>query len=133
MDKIGEANKPLEARVEDLMEEERQKDQEKTDNIPSDADEEGIDTKSFLMTEMKFGLQFVFRMSDSILPGENVPEFSCMGLVEGNSVKMVSKGDYEGSFFVMVFYPKDFTNDAHRGIQAIFLPLGAPNNVVYMG
>ena len=84
MDKIGEANKPFEARVEDLMEEERQKEQERADKIPSDADEEGIDTKSFLMTEMKFGLDFVFRMSDSVFPKEGEDILNLMAHLVAN-------------------------------------------------
>ena len=108
MDKIGEANKPFEARVEDMMEDERQKEQEKTDTKPADDDDKGIDTNAFLMTEMKFGLDFVFRMSDPVLPGEHVPDFACKGLV-GDGVKMVTNEDYKGNYFVMVFYPKDFT------------------------
>ena len=108
MDKIGEASKPFEARVEDMMENERTTEQEKTVHEPADDEDKGIDTNAFLMTEMKFGLDFVFRMSDPVLPGEIVPDFVCKGLV-GDNEKMVSRADYEGSFFVMVFYPKDFT------------------------
>ena len=64
MDKIGKAKKSVEACVEDMMEDERNKKQE---TVPAPADDEkGIDTKAFLMTEMKFGLDFVFRMYDSI-------------------------------------------------------------------
>jgi hypothetical protein len=54
------SKKPFEARVEDMMEDERQKEQEKTDTKPVDNDDTGIDTSAFLMTEMKFGLDFVF-------------------------------------------------------------------------
>ena len=53
------------------------------------------------MTEMKFGLDFVFRMSDSILPGEMLPAFYCKGLL-GDSVKMVSMEDNKGTFLVLV-------------------------------
>ena len=58
---------------------------------------------------MNFGLNFVFRMSDSILSGEMVPIFYCKGLV-GDSKKMVSMEYYKGTFLVLVFHPKDFTN-----------------------
>merc|ERR1712142_1011308 len=110
MDKIGEANKPFEARVEDMMEDERQnkKEQENTDGKNSDDSKVDMDAKKFLMTEMKFGLGFVFRMSEPILPTEEVPDFSCKALVV-DSVKIVSKADYDGKFFAMIFYPKDFT------------------------
>ena len=103
MDKIGEASKPFEARVEDLMENGRKKEQEKTDTKPADDEEKGIDTNAFLLTEMKFGLEFVFRMSD--------PDFICNGLV-GDTEKIVTRGDYEGAYIVIVFYPKDFTGVA---------------------
>ena len=65
MDKIGEANKSFEACVEDMMEDERNKKQE---TVPAPADDvKRIDTKAFLMTEMKFGLDYVFRMSSCLL------------------------------------------------------------------
>ena len=93
-----------------MMEDERNKKQE-TVPAPTDDDEKGIYTKAFLMTEMKFGLDFVFRMSDSILPFVwlHLPAFYCKGLV-GESKKMVSMEDYKGAFLVLVFYPKDFTD-----------------------
>ena len=65
MDKTGEANKSFESCVEDMMED-RKKKKQITVPAPADDNEKGIDTKAFLMTEMKFGLDFVFRMSDSI-------------------------------------------------------------------
>ena len=111
MDKIGEASKPFEARVEDLMENDRKKEQEKTGTKPADHEEKGIDTNAFLLTEMKFGLEFVFRMSDPVFPGEMVPDFICNGLV-GDTEKIVTRGDYEGAYIVIVFYPKDFTGVA---------------------
>jgi len=114
MDKIGEANKPFEARVEDMMEDERQKEQEK-DNI-SDMDTNKIMAE--IRQDLKFGLDFVFRMSDPVLPGENVPDFSCKALV-GDSVKIVSKEDYEGSFFLMIFFPKDFTKEAEDILRLV--------------
>merc|ERR1712142_539416 len=120
MDKIGEANKPFEARVEDMMEDERQnkKEQENADGTRSDDGYVDIDTKKFLMTEMKFGLDFVFRMSEPILPTEEVPEFSCKALVV-DSVKTVSKADYDGQFFAMIFYPKDFTAEGKNILNLV--------------
>ena len=91
------------------MENGRKKEQEKTDTKPADDEEKGIDTNAFLLTEMKFGLDFVFRMSDPVFPGEMVPDFFCNGLV-GDTEKIVTRGDYEGSYIVIVFYPKDFTD-----------------------
>merc|ERR1739844_188263 len=113
MDKIGEGNKPFEARVEDLMEDQRQKEHEK-DNI-SDDSKEGTEK---IMDEMKFGVDFVFRMSDPVIPGEDVPKFSCKALV-GDSVKIVSKEDYEGSFFLMIFFPKDFTREGEDILRLV--------------
>ena len=95
--------------MEDLFEDGRKKEQEKTVNKPADDEEKGIDTKAFLMTEMKFGLEFVFRMSDPVFPGEMVPDFICKGLV-GDTEKLVTRADYEGAYVVIVFYPKDFTD-----------------------
>merc|ERR1719435_621695 len=92
------------------MEDRRQKEQEKADdgvNVNVNEDE-GIDTEDILVTEMKFGLDFVFRMCDPVLPGENVPDFSCKALV-GDGINMVSKSDYKGIFFALIFYPKDFS------------------------
>ena len=96
MDKIGEANKPFKACVEDMNEDEGNK--LETVPAPADDEEKGIDTKVFLMTEMKF----VFQMNGSILPGEMVPAFYCKGQV-GDSKKMVCMEDYKGTFIVLVF------------------------------
>ena len=102
-----------------MMEDERNKKQE-TVPAPTDDDEKGIYTKAFLMTEMKFGLDFVFRMSDSILPFVwlHLPAFYCKGLVE-DSKKMVSMEDYKGTFLVLVFYPKDFTDVGDATLKLI--------------
>ena len=114
MDNIGEANKPFEARKKDMMEDDKQKEQEK-DNI-SDMDTEKIMAE--IRQDLKFGVDFVFRMSDPVIPGEDVPEFSCKALV-GDSVKIVSKEDYEGSFFLMIFFPKDFTKEAEDILRLV--------------
>ena len=68
MDKIGEANKPFEARVSDLLEVERRKkdDDEKTVVVYQPKDVEVIDTSAFIKTDMKYGLDFVFRLVDSV-------------------------------------------------------------------
>ena len=57
---------------------------------------------------MKFGLDFVFRMSGTVFPGEIIPDFICKGLV-GDTEKMVTRGDFEGAYVVIVFNPIDFT------------------------
>ena len=69
MDKIGEANKPMEARVSDLLEEERRKkdDDEKTVVVYQPKDVDIIDTSAFIETKMEYGLDFVFRLSNSVL------------------------------------------------------------------
>ena len=90
------------------MEDSRQKEQEKTDTKPIDDEEKGFDTNAFLLTEMKFGFDFVFRMSGPVFPGEIIPDFICKRLV-GDTEKMVTRGDFEGAYVVIVFYPKDFT------------------------
>ena len=69
MDKIGEANKPMEARVSDLLEVERRKkdDDEKTVVVYQPKDVDIIDTSAFIETKMEYGLDFVFRLSNSVL------------------------------------------------------------------
>ena len=68
MDKIGEANKPFEARISDLLEVERRKkdDDEKTVVVYQPKDVEVIDTSAFIKTNMEYGLDFVFRLVDSV-------------------------------------------------------------------
>ena len=68
MDKIGEANKPFEARVSDLLEVERRKKDgdEKTVVVYQPKDVEVIDTSAFIKTNMEYGLDFVFRLVDSV-------------------------------------------------------------------
>ena len=58
MDKIGEANKPFEARVSDLLEVERRKkdDDEKTVVVYQPMDVEVIDTSTFIKTNKEYGL-----------------------------------------------------------------------------
>ena len=69
MDKIGEANKPMEARVSDLLEVERRKkdDNEKSVVVYQPKDVDIIDTSAFIETKMEYGLDFVFRLSNSVL------------------------------------------------------------------
>ena len=68
MDKIGEANKPFEARVSDLLEVERRKkgEDEKTVVVYQPKDVEVIDTSAFIKSKMEYGLDFVFRLVDSV-------------------------------------------------------------------
>ena len=68
MDKIGEANKPFEARFSDLLEVERRKkgEDEKTVVVYQPKDVEVIDTSAFIKTKMEYGLDFVFRLVDSV-------------------------------------------------------------------
>ena len=65
IDNIGEANKSFEACVEDIMGDEINKKQE-TVLAPAD-DVKRIDTKAFLIIEMKFGLDYVLRLSSCLL------------------------------------------------------------------
>ena len=68
MDKIGEANKDFSARVSDLMEVEKRKRKEddKTVVVYQPKDVEVIDTSAFIKTKMDYGLDFVFRLVDSV-------------------------------------------------------------------
>merc|ERR1711936_326500 len=99
MDKLGEGHKDFEVRVEDLID-------DRKETIEKNSD---IDNKILsLPDQLKFGLDYVFRLTDPVLPGEKVPSFVCKGLV-GDKENMVDMKDYEGEFLVVVFYPKDFT------------------------
>ena len=92
MDKIGEANKPFEARVEDHLQNERkknekeemEKEEEKQKKVVHKPEDVGVvDTSAFIKTKMLFGLDRVFRLSDPVIPGEKIPDFLCNGLVGG--------------------------------------------------
>ena len=71
MDKIGEANKPMSSRVEDLLEVERRKeDDEKSVVVYQPKDVDAIDTSAFIKTKMQYGLDRVFWLADPVHPGE---------------------------------------------------------------
>jgi len=109
MDKIGEANKPFEARVSDLLEVERRKKEgdEKTVVVYQPKDVEVIDTSAFIKTDMKYGLDFVFRLVDSVLPGEQMPAFVCPSLV-GDQEMLFNSDQLAGKTTLLLFYSKDF-------------------------
>ena len=82
MDKIGEANKPFEAWMDDLLEVERRKDNdEKSAVIYQPKDVDAIDTSAFIKTKMQYGLDHVFWLTDPVHPGEEMPEFLCHSVV----------------------------------------------------
>ena len=118
MDKIGEANKPFEARVDDLLEEERRKDEESksaTVNIPK---KETVDTYAFAKTKMELGIDFVFRLADSVLPGEQMPAFLCPGLV-GDQEELLISGSLLGKPTLLLFYPKDLAPDGEACLDMV--------------
>ena len=93
MDKIGEANKPMEARVADMIQDERKRKDEKQKDVvvykPRDVG--AIDTSAFIKSDMNYGLDRVFRLADALLPGELVPPFACPGLL-GDTVELFTSG-----------------------------------------
>ena len=108
MDMIGEGNKSFGHRVEDLMEAERRKDEEGKETIVYQPKDVGvIDTSAFIKTKMQFGLDHVFRLSDSVLPGEQMPPFLCPGLV-GDEARLVDSEEFLGKYLLLFFYSKDF-------------------------
>ena len=143
MDKIGEANKPFEARVSDLLEVERRKKEgdEKTVVVYQPKDVEVIDTSAFIKTDMKYGLDFVFRLVDSVnliqkskfrrhtwkpnlflkvLPGEQMPAFLCPSLV-GDQEMLFTSDQLAGKTTLLFFYSKDFGGDL-LFIRQVFQP-----------
>merc|ERR550517_1230052 len=109
MDKIGEASKPFEARVSDLLEVERRKKEkdDKTVVVYQPKDVEVIDTSAFIKTKMHYGLDFVFRLVDAVLPGEQMPAFVCPSLA-GDQEMLFTSGHLAGKTTLILFYPKDF-------------------------
>ena len=124
MDKIGEANKPMSARVEDMIRDERkrkdeerkdeerkdeeQKDEERKDKVVYQLRDVGaIDTGAFIKSDMKFGLDRVFRLADAVLPGELVPPFACPGLLGDTVVLFISDEELAGQPALILFYPED--------------------------
>ena len=108
MDKIGEANKPFEAREEDLLEVERRKeDDEKSVVVYQPKDVDAIDTSAFIKTKMQYGLDRVFWLADPVHPGEEIPEFLCPGLV-ADQEELVTSEMFAGKSLLLFFYPKDF-------------------------
>ncbi len=99
MDKIGEANKLMEARVADMIQDER-KDEERKD-------EERKDKVVYQPRDMKFGLDHVFRLADAVLPGELVPPFACPGLLGDTVVLFISDEELAGQPALILFYPED--------------------------
>ena len=108
MDKIGETNKPFEARVEDLLEVERRKeDDEKSVVVYQPKDVDAIDTSAFIKTKMQYGLDRVFWLADPVHPGEEMPELLCPGLV-ADQEELVTSEMFAGKSLLLFFYPKDF-------------------------
>ena len=117
MDKIGEANKPFEARVDDLLEERRKDEESKSVTVKRPKDD-AVDTYAFAKTKMELGMDFVFRLADSVLPGEQVPAFLCPGLV-GDQEELVTSESLLGKPTLLFFYPKDFGPEGEACLKAM--------------
>ena len=117
MDKIGEANKPFEARVDDLLEERRKDEESKSVTVKRPKDD-AVDTYAFAKTKMELGIDFVFRLADSVLPGEQVPAFLCPGLV-GDQEELVTSESLLGKLTLLLFYPKDLAPDGEACLDMV--------------
>ena len=126
MDKIGEANKPFEARVEDLLEVERRKeDDEKSVVVYQPKDVDAIDTSAFIKTKMQYGLDRVFWLADPVHPGEEIPEFLCPGLV-ADQEELVTSDMFAGKSLLLFFYPKDFGPEGEACLDVMAELAAAP-------
>jgi len=70
-------------------------------------DVEVIDTSAFIKTKMDYGLDFVFRLVDPVLPGEEIPAFVCPSLV-GDQEILFSSDQLADKTTLIFFYSKDF-------------------------
>ena len=118
MDKIGDANKPFEARVDDMLEEERRKDEERKSVITNTPKKQTMDTSAFAKTKVELGMDFVFRLADSVLPGEQVPAFLCPGLL-GDQEELVTSESLLGKPILLLFYPKDLASDGEACLDMV--------------
>ena len=123
MDKIGEAIKPMEACVADMMQDERkrkdkkQKDEERKDKVAYKPRDVGaIDTGAFIKSDMKFGLDRVFRLADAVLPGKLVSPFACPVLL-GDTVELFTSERLADLH--ALFYPEDIMPESMIAIYAL--------------
>merc|ERR1712025_1531735 len=92
LQQMGEAKKPLSAKVEERLFEKR-----KVDVLPMSES----NNQEFLM-------EHVFRGSNPVLPGEELPTFVCKGVIQGAGREFSSE-DFYGQNLLILFYPKNFT------------------------
>ena len=110
MDKIGEANIPIEVRVKEMIDDEKRKSEEakkKAEEENAKAEEEPPASEE----DFIFGTNFVFSLADPVFPGDPVPMFSCNCLVQGERIEVLRSSDLKDQAFVLLFYPKDFTTE----------------------
>merc|ERR1712025_262831 len=91
LQQMGEAKKPLSAKVEERLFEKR-----KVDVLPMSES----NNQEFLM-------EHVFRGSNPVLPGEDLPTFVCKGIFQG-AEREFSSEDFYGQNLLILFYPKNF-------------------------
>lgn len=92
LQQMGEAKKPLSAKVEERLFEKR-----KVEVLPMSES----NNQEFLM-------EHVFRGSNPVLPGEDLPTFVCKGVFQG-AEREFSSEDFYGQNLLILFYPKNFT------------------------
>ena len=118
MDKIGEAYKPFVARLDDLLEDERRKEADSKSATANIAKDETEDTSALAKTKVELGMDLVFRLADSVLPGEQVPTFLCPGLV-ADQEELVTSQSLLGKPTLLFFYPKDFGPEGEACLEAM--------------
>ena len=78
MDRIGDANKPIETRITEMREEKKV-----VVNVPKDALSSEEDTEAYLIKQLSLGLDFMIDLSPPILPGDDAPLFEASSLEKG--------------------------------------------------
>ena len=103
--------------MDDLLEERRKDEESKSVTVKRPKDD-AVDTYAFAKTKMELGMDFVFRLADSVLPGEQVPAFLCPGLV-GDQEELVTSESLLGKPTLLFFYPKDFGPEGEACLKAM--------------
>ena len=77
----------------------------------------------------KYGLDKVFRLMDSVMPGEKIPDFICEGFMGDNEI-ILKPEDFLGENTLFLFYPSDF---GHEGEQFLDLVANLALEPEYLG
>ena len=90
------------------MVERKEKDAEKAESA------EDLSQKS-----LKFGLDYVFNVSNPIFPGDLAPSFSCEALEEGEKMVTITNDDIKDCLTLIVFYSKDFSIEGNNTLNLL--------------